>query len=132
MPRLKLIRDGYTLPFTTSPTVVNVITGEVIADNLPTVSGTYRPPTWAELEDFRVVYNDSKGAARVKATAEFVAGRIKTWDVEDGDKAADITPANVEACGDLIGAQLRDLVSKWGAKPEPGKPEPDQGQAEGN
>ncbi len=118
MKKLKLIRDGYTLPFATSPTVSHPVTGEVIADGLPVVSGRYRPPTWEELEDFREVYNATRGAARVQATAEFVAGRVKAWDVEDGDAVAKVTADNVKACGDLIGAQLRDLVSKWGAKPE--------------
>jgi hypothetical protein len=69
--KLRIIEDGFLLPFTAE------------VEGGPTLTGTYRPATPAEVDAYRVELARTKpGAERESARAEFLAAHVLSWDAE--------------------------------------------------
>lgn len=118
----KKIDDGYTLPFATLPYVCDAA-GNFVYEGLPVVTGTYRPPTYRQLNTYRFDYNRAKTAdEEVKLTTEFIAARLVSWDMQDADGKPVPVDEHVAAflsdgAGEPHVSQLIGLVAKWGPNP---------------
>ena len=128
MARL-VIDDGYTLPFTTQPTMTDPVSGRVQADNLPIVSGRYRPALFEENEEYiNKIGRATSGKESAQIVAQFLSDHLCEWDVErpasKGGGKADIVPAMILKMPPPVVIQLLDIVRTWAAK--------EQATAEGN
>jgi hypothetical protein len=108
--------DGYTLPFETKPTVSDVA-GRPVYDDLPVVTGRYRPATWEELQGFRYRYGRAaSGSEEVAIVAEMIADHLAAWDVRAGGQPLKIFSDNVRRLPEPIANQLLDIVTRWAPK----------------
>ncbi len=106
------IDDGYTLRGRTSGV------GNSDSDKLPVVEFEYRPPTAAEMAQYRMDMRDAKtGADEHRLRCAFVAARLVSWDVETADgKRSNVTPDLVAKLPDPILLDLSVEVTKWKPK----------------
>jgi hypothetical protein len=82
--KLKLIEDGFVLPFACA-----------VGDG-PELSGTFRPAVPAEVDSYRVGLAKAKpGADRERVRAKHLASHLQTWDAEGAGGPAELTADNL-------------------------------------
>lgn len=106
--------DGYTLPFSTEPFARDEVSGRLIAEDLPVVSGRYRPATWEELQSFRwKLGRSTSGEDEVRIVSEFLASHVVAWDVLAKGQLLAVSAESVRRLPEVIGNQLLSIVSRW-------------------
>jgi hypothetical protein len=122
--------DGYTLPFETK-TVLLDRDGRPIESVEATISGRYRPPVFAESQEYRYAMTHALTAEEQRrAMAAFLCARVVDWDVtikEPGKERRRLgtTPDDVlRFMPDVYMSLILSEVTQWRPKP--------QGEAEGN
>lgn len=106
--------DGYSLTAKTEETVRDLL-GNVIASGLPVVEFTYRPALPEALAEWRHSLRMAKdGAGEFRATANFVAGHLCSWNVVlKGGAAAPIDADTIGKVPEPILDQIVQAVATW-------------------
>lgn len=87
----------------------------------PALSGTVRPATPREVREYLATKreHDLKGpggaAELVAFQAKFFAGLLRTWNVDDGERPAAITPESVAHLPDPVFVQLENVCLGYAA-----------------
>lgn len=107
--------DGYTLPFATAPTLTDPATGDVIAANLPVVTGRYRPALFEEIQRYRYALSRAaSGAEQAAVIADMIASHVTDWDVRNRGVTAAVDPKVIrERVPEPIVSQLLNVVLTW-------------------
>lgn len=109
-PRLQLLNGTLARTFTTDE-----------AHGWPALAGTVRPATPREVREYVAAKreHDLRGPAGagelVAFQSKFFAGLLRTWNVDDGDAPAPITPESVARLPDPVFVQLENVCLGYAA-----------------
>lgn len=113
--------DGYTLPFETKPTLTDPATGEVIADNLPVVTGRYRPALLEQVQAYRYAMSRAgSGREQADLVAALLARQLVEWDVRRKGAPVAIEMNAVLKLPEPIASQLVSVVLTWAPREQAG------------
>lgn len=106
------IQDGYTLAFSTRPTVQNPGTGEAVS--LPVITGKYRPATFAEVQAYRYKYGRAaSGSEQAELIADMICDHLIAWDVTKGKQPTQPIVTRIFEMPDEVVGELLRVVMSW-------------------
>lgn len=113
------LSDGYTVPFSTSESVTDPVTGRIVVDGLPLVSGQYRPALPEAIAEWRwKLARATSGREETAATFEHLLAHLTEWDVtlDDGARRAPLSAEFLRLVPDPVLGQLVTRVNTWAPK----------------